>query len=269
MKHIILIVTWLSFINLATAQTGNYESGAKSAAIAHASVTLSDEWAIFNNIGALSSQEDLKAFVSHKIPYGLNELSTSTLGIVYPITNGSIGLGIFRFGGELLNEHRVNIGYSSKVGLASLGINLSYYQLHIEDGGTSNTFMIDFGGRFQITPALVFGAHISNVNQAKTQESEDSKIPTYMKAGVSYLPTSSLILNLDIEKSLDTPLRAKLGLEYMVIDKLYLRTGLVNQPLNSSFGIGYSVHKTTIDYAYSIHPELGGTHQLSLSYNIK
>jgi hypothetical protein len=49
-----LLLILLVFSNLATAQSVSALMGARSAALGYASATLSDEWALFNNIGGIS-----------------------------------------------------------------------------------------------------------------------------------------------------------------------------------------------------------------------
>lgn len=258
-----LLLSWA-----AMAQNGDYSIGARSAALAGSSVTLSDEWALFNNIGALADHQKFSVFGSYKNLYGISELSSIAAGVTLPIWNGTLGLGAFRFGGELLNEQRVNLGFSNRFGIVSLGLNTSYYQLNIENGGSSHNFMIDFGGRAEITPKLFFGAHISNINQAKISDNSGELVPTYMKSGISYRPLSSLMINAEVEKNLDDPMILKLGLEYRLVQMLHLRMGFKTEPFNGCFGLGFAPKRIKVDYSYNIHRELGDIHQLSFSYLI-
>ncbi|MCV9386587.1 hypothetical protein [Reichenbachiella ulvae] len=262
-----LISLMLSFT--AFGQNGNYSMGARSAALAGSSLTLSDEWALFNNIGALADHQHLSVFGTYKNLYGISELSSIAAGATLPLWNGTLGLGAYRFGGDLLNEQRVNLGFSNRFGIVSLGLNVSYYQLNIENGGRSQNFMIDFGGRAEITPQLLFGAHISNINQAEITEDTGELVPTYMKSGLSYRPITSLMINAEVEKNLDDPMILKLGLEHQLINMLSLRLGFRTEPFISNFGLGFSPHKIKIDYSYSIHKDLGDIHQISFAYLIK
>ena len=270
MKNLILTNVIVLLMSTALwAQQGNYQSGARSSALAHASITLSDTWSIFNNIGALAEVEAPELIGSYRIPYGISELSTVTIGGAYPALGGTFGAGIHRFGKDLYNEHRLSLGYSNKLGIVSLGINTCYYQVHIEGGGTDGNLMIDFGGRATLSRQLYFGAHISNINQATLSDNRHSQIPTYLKTGLSYRPNSGLMLNIEAEKSLETSLNLKAGLEYMIVDRIYLRTGIETISHISSFGAGFYPERLHVDYAYAIHPELGDIHEVSFSYQIQ
>ncbi|MEO9964352.1 MAG: hypothetical protein ABJF11_01105 [Reichenbachiella sp.] len=258
-----------SFSYALYAQNGNYGMGARSAALGGASLTLGDEWSLYNNIGGLAAARDKAIFTSIKNKYGLTEFTSLAFGGIYPIWGGTAGLGVFRFGDELFNEQRLNLGFSNQFGIVSLGLNIGYYQLNVEGAGSRKTLLIDFGGRAKLTEQLYFGAHVSNLNQARLSKTTDERIPTIMKTGLSYRPGNDLMINLEVEKDIDQDAVFKIGLEYYVIDQVVLRTGFHTQPFESSFGIGFTPGKINIDYAYNNNPDLGGIHELSLVYRFK
>lgn len=257
---------YLSFQYAALAQNGDYGMGARSAAIGGASVTIGDEWSLFNNIGGLANFEEKSIFTSFKNKYGISEFTSLALGGTYPMLGGTAGLGMFRFGDDLYNEQRVNLGFSNQLGIVSLGLNISYYQLNIEGAGSRKAMMIDFGGRAQLTEQLYFGAHVSNLNQAKLSTVTDERIPTVMKTGLSYRPSQDLMLNAEVEKVVDEDATFKLGLEYEIIENLRLRTGFRTKPFESTFGLGFYPGKFKADYSYNNNPDLGGIHEISLGY---
>ncbi|MEO9852413.1 MAG: hypothetical protein ABJH72_07425 [Reichenbachiella sp.] len=252
-----------------SAQNGNYGMGARSAALGGSSITIGDEWALFNNIGGLAAIQDKMIFTSVKNKYGISEFTSLAFGATYPIAGGTAGLGVFRFGDDLFNEQRLNLGFSNQFGIVSLGLNVSYYQLNIEGAGSRKTLLIDFGGRAKLTEQLLFGAHVSNLNQAKLSKVTDERIPTIMKTGLSYRPNSDLMINAEVEKEIDQEALLKLGLEYKVLDNFSIRTGFHTQPFESSFGLGFHPGKLNANYAYINNPDLGGIHEISISYKFK
>ncbi len=268
-NRIIILIFCLLVYSTADGQNGNYTMGARSAALANASVTLSDEWSVFNNVGALSYVESTSTFATYKNLFGLSEISTMAVGFTMPVLNGTMGLGAFRYGGDLFNEQRIHAGFSNRFGLVSLGAAASYYQLNIEGGGTRKAFMFDFGGHAKLSEQFYFGAHISNINQAKISEVTGERIPTYMKTGLSYRPNENVMINAEVEKSIDEALRFKFGLEYEIIASVFIRTGIITKPFNSNFGIGFDPGRLSVDYAYGNHSNLGDIHQFSFVYRIK
>ncbi|MEP2025364.1 MAG: hypothetical protein ABJH98_08735 [Reichenbachiella sp.] len=267
MKKLILLGLIYIFIQPESqAQNGNYAMGARSAAIGGTSVTLGDEWSLFNNIGGLANFQEKAIFTSFKNKYGISEFTSLALGAAYPILGGTAGLGMFRFGDDLYNEQRLNLGFSNQFGIVSLGLNVSYYQLNIEGAGSRKTAMIDFGGRAELTEQLYFGAHVSNLNQAKLSTVTDERIPTIMKTGLSYRPSMDLMLNAEVEKEVDKDAVLRLGLEYKILENLSLRTGFKTKPFESSFGLGFYPGKLKADYSYNNNPDLGGIHEISIGY---
>lgn len=249
-------------------QNGEYGIGARSAGMAFSSVTLEDEWALFNNVGALSYVESTAVFGSFKNLYGIPELTSLGFGFAQPLLNGTAGLGVFRFGGSALNEHRVNLGFSNRFGLVSLGANVSYFQLRIQDGLTRRTFMIDFGGHAKLSPQLIFGAHITNLNQAKTSEINDSRIPTLMKTGLSYRPGDRFSLNTEVQKAVDSGPRFSFGGEYRFLEQVAARMGFVTAPFSGHYGLGIYLGELNADYSFGNHSQLGDIHQISFTYRL-
>ena len=270
MKYTKFLVGFLLLFDYSLiAQNGDFSMGSRASAMADASVTLSDEWALFNNIGALADANSLSVFGSYKNLYGLSELSSVAIGMTSPLWNGTVGLGVHRYGGRSLNEHRANLGFSNRFGIVSLGLNVGYYQIAIENGGTTGNMLIDFGGQAQLTEQLYFGAHISNLNQAKLTTAFNRQVPTIMKAGLSYRPHEKLMINAEAQKSIDESLFFKVGLEYAIIEYLKLRAGIKTISFESDFGIGFNHRKVQLDYSYGFIPDLGNIHQFSFVYNIK
>ncbi|MBY0426054.1 MAG: hypothetical protein K2Q22_10490, partial [Cytophagales bacterium] len=116
---------------------------------------------------------------------------------------------------------------------------------------------------------LFFGAHIYNLNRAKLADYQNERIPTIMKAGLSYRPLKRLLVNIEVEKDLVFPVLYKAGIEYGLFDFLYLRTGINVDPLAGYFGAGINHKNFYFDYAFSRHQILGFTHHFSLSYRFK
>lgn len=271
LRHHITISFFFAFLFpfLVLAQNGRYESGARTNGMGNTSMTLSDEWSLFNNIGSLADVENTTVFASYQNRYGIVEFNTFTAGFVRPMLGGVLGIGAFRFGDELFNEQKINLGFSNKFGIVSLGVNVNYLQINIEGSGRKGILMIDFGGKASITKHLFFGAHISNLNQAELSEFTGEKVPTVMRAGLSYRPIEGLILNTDIEKELDVDANLKIGLEYQIIDKVQIRTGIKLEPFESSYGLGFDQGKIKINYALRNNPDIGDIHEISLGYQLK
>jgi len=254
---------------LAYSQSGSYQFGARSSAMGGASLTLVDEYSLFNNVGALGRVENHAVFAGYQNRYGITEFQVIGGGAVYTHSIGNIGVGHYKFGDDLFSEQRVHLAVGNTIQMVSLGLGLDIIQYHIESIGTIQTIAIEFGGVAEITPQLSFGMHIFNVAQAELDPELDEPLPTVMKGGMAYRPSDELTLTLEVEKDLDFDEIFKAGIEYKIINDVFLRTGISTQPFVAAFGIGFYPKRLKFDYSFLNDSELGNTHEITVAYQIR
>src|SRR5688500_9814606 len=226
MKHRLLLL--LLFLSRTTVFAGNdhIPLGARAAALSNASVGISDVWSLHNNVSGIARLEKPELGVFAENRFGMKAFSTVALvGAMNLSSNSGIGVQLFRFGDKLYNEQRLGIGFAHQLGQVSLGLKADLLQVHVEEFGSKRVVAFSFGGQSEVVPGLVFGAHVYNLNQAKLAEFEDERVPTVMKAGISYRPGKKVMLNVETEKDLELDADFKAGLEYQMNEKLALRTG--------------------------------------------
>jgi len=240
--------------------------GSRSQSMGNLKVNLQDAWTIFNNIGALDriSSSQIVIGVDHR--YNLKELSTFDLALALKSEIGSFGLNLSRFGGKLFNQQLVGIGYSQKLGIASFGLKADWFQTQIQDFGTGNSFVISLGGIAELGPKIQMGANFSNLNRSKISKYSEERLPTLISLGLSYFLSSELQIHLEAEKDILLKPTIKLGLEYSILDWVYLRTGINSNPSKINFGIGINPGKFHLDYGLGQNNALGSTHHLSFGY---
>ncbi|HXA03093.1 MAG TPA: hypothetical protein VNW99_13955 [Cytophagaceae bacterium] len=244
--------------------------GARSAGIGNASVTITDSWAFFNNISGTSELKNMQASCTFQNRFGIKVLNTGAAVFIYPIKFGVSSLGLSKFGDSHYSVQKVSAGFGHKIGHVSLGIKADYLQVAIEELNTRRAFLLEFGGISEITKQLVFGAHVYNINQASLiGGSKKEAVPVVMKAGLSYRPTKKLMLNVETQKDLNHKPSFKTGVEYFVVEKFCLRTGISTQSFMNFFGIGFNNQSLRIDYAFSSYAQLGISNELSLSYKLR
>ena len=69
-----------------------------------------------------------------------------------------------------------------------------------------------------------------------------------------------------IEQRLGHETSVGIGVEYLPITNLAIRSGIVSNPTVACFGVGYSMGGLRIDIAFSYHQRLGYSPHLSISY---
>lgn len=232
----------------------------------NANATIGDVWSIFNNIGGLSKINYSQATFSYDHRLGIDELTTLAAGVAIKSKNKALGLGISSFGSEHFSQNQIGIGFSNQLGIASLGIKVNYLQTSIEGFGRGAAAVIEFGGVAELTPELFFGAHINNVTRARFGKNSDDRLPTTIKAGISYRPATKVMVNIEAEKDILLDPLLKMGLEYNLMERVWARVGMNTNPGKFFFGMGFRPKRFHLDYALTQHPNLGNTHHFSFNY---
>lgn len=243
--------------------------GARAQGMGNASACLSDAWSLTQNIAGLASVEQPSAaFSGHTIP-SFEPFNRLAAVFVTPVRSGAAGFSAFRFGDDLYNEHVFSFGIAHTFGLASLGLKLNYIQYRAQGLETRTALSVSFGGIAQLTPQLLFGAHIVNVNQPVIHDDTGERIPTSLYAGISFRPSDKLLLSSEIEKDLHHPATVKSGMEYRFYENISFRTGFNLHPEAGFFGVGFLMRKLELDYALQLSHPPGFSHQATVLYKLK
>lgn len=245
-------------------------AGARAWGMANTSVAVADRFAVFNNQAALAGLTQTSVFTTFDTYYGLEGLNALSIGAVKNMRkNWTMGASVTRLGDKLYSQTALGVASAHTVGKISLGAKLSYFQVNF---GTLNisrkTLVAELGATAQITDKLTFGMHLYNLNQAQLFAYQRERLPTIMKAGVSYRPITKLLLATEVEKDVDFPTRFKAGIEYEITPNVFVRTGLNTQPNTNHVGFGFLAGSLTFDYALHTHPQLGWSHHVGLSYDL-
>ncbi len=267
----LLIFNFLLFFFVADAANDNFPIGARAIGLGNAVAANEDAWSTFNNIAGIARLDKVNVGAFFERRYSFSSFdqfaAVGSLPLaITPLKYGNVGVGMYRLGNDLYNEHRFNVGFAHNIMGVNLGIQAEYVQVAISEWSSKGNVVINFGGQVQIVKNLRFGAHIYNINQAKIATYKDERIPTIMKAGLSYIPFNRLQLNVELEKDVEKLARFKAGLEYGLYDKVFFRTGININPIKYFFGLGFVTKSVGLHYAVSVHEQLGLSHSLSISY---
>jgi len=262
---ILFLVFAVSFvISKVQAQSFDKEFGARSKGMGNANVANLDEWAIFNNVAGISAIEKGSVAFGYDRFFNVDGFDKVALAAVQPIKFGSLGLAAHRFGDEIYSEHLVSGAFANKIGFVRLGVRVNYFQMRVEEFGTSSAVLIDFGGIVELNPELSFGAYISNLTASKLNDESNSRLPVMMKLGFSYHPGDKIRLNADLYKDINYEPEFRVGLEYEIVKNVFIRTGLNTIPFKAFFGGGLKFGRFKIDYSIASTEFLGVSHQASV-----
>ena len=109
-------------------------------------------------------------------------------------------------------------------------------------------------------------AHIFSPWPVKISSSEDIYLPSVFRLGTGYKFSKKVIVSVEAEKDIETPVRIRFGTEYELIENLYLRAGMSTKPAEYSFGLGYNFKNVCLDLAFKNHQSLGFYSHIGLSY---
>ena len=272
MKYIFIkIAILVLFLNSNTsrAQFENFDIGARAVALNGAYTSLSNNsLSIFYNPSGLGQVKyrELSAYYS-PAPFGLTELSTASLTFAEPTKYGTLGLGIKTYGYELYRENNFILSYgNSYKGKLFYGLNLNYYNLKIQNYNSASAFGLDVGVMAYIYKSVRWGFFGKNITGSKIGEANE-KIAQVYRTGINYQPVSNVNLMLEAEKDVKYPVSVRAGFEYSLMDYIDLRAGVGSEPTSFTGGIGLHYNLFSLDYALYKSPDLGITHQGTITVN--
>lgn len=239
--------------------------GARLNGLANASVTLIDPFSVFVNPANLANttKPTLGLFADHR--YSLSGLNILALAYSQNYKSWGAGVGVARYGDELLNHTRVEFALAYKIRMVSLGAGVGYHQLMIMELGTASRALFQLGGRAELTPKLTYAASVYNLARAKVSSQSSIYYPVVMKMGLSYIAIKQVVLMGEVEKSSDSKTNFKAALEYSLLGYLQFRTGVNTFPSQGFLGVGLKWKGASLDYAISFHSRLGNVHALGLT----
>lgn len=241
--------------------------GAGAAALGEAAVTLSNAWAVQNNIGALATVEETSLVFGYSTRFHLQELTSFGCMAAMPLRQGVAAASFSRFGTGAYSLQEFGLGYSHQISFMSLGLRANYLQQSIEGLGSQGAIVLEAGGKAQLMPKLHFAAHAYNLSLSRMSRHTEDYIPVLLKAGIAYLPADNIQLLLQTLKELDHPARFSAGLEYGIVEGLQLRTGIMTKPVVAAFGLGFNPGNFVFDYAFRHQNTIGVSHHISIGYS--
>lgn len=248
----------------------NLPVGARSVALGHASVNLQDIWSAHHNQAGLANLERIGGGIYYESRFTMAALSLKGGVAALPFDFGTFGVSVTSFGYSLYSESKVGLAYAMKLGEnVRMGVQFNYHRTQIAEGyGNANLFTGEVGLQADITEALSVGAHVYNPTLTSQADYNNERIPTTIRLGASYQFNEKFFLSVEGHQNIYDKAQFRAGMEYHIIEQLYLRGGISTNPTLASFGFGLKLKKFFIDVASSYHATLGFSPQVSLSYNM-
>lgn len=249
-----------------------YWTGSRSQSLAGASVALSDCWSVYGNQAGLAGIEKPVIAGSFQNRFLVSELSTRSGLVVIPVQSSVFAVSVLQFGKIPFRQEKFGLTYARGISpQLKFGVQFNYYRLFLpEDNRSAGTAALELGVQYLLGSELVLGFHIMNPYTTSIKmRSGNYKYPSEINFGAAYHLSDSFNLMAELENDFGSHLMVKSAMEYIILEKLFLRMGVSGKPYQLSAGIGFQVKKLSIDLATSYNQYLGNSPSVSFQYQFR
>lgn len=235
--------------------------------MAGAGLLLEDPFSGFCNPAGLAGLRNAEISASHEMPYLTNDLSVSSLSLVFPASPGVFGFNGSSAGFSLWREIRTGVSFARKFGPRfSAGVQIDGFFARVpEDIPVRPVFTWEAGLLSQPVADLLIGVHLFNPIQADYPDTRNQRLPVSFAFGAGYRFAGKILLAAEAEKDLLYPIIFRAGIEYEPVANIFLRYGY-NSVKGYAAGLGLHFSHFIIDVAFTKHLQLGYTPSLTLGY---
>jgi hypothetical protein len=280
------VALWLAFLVLLTGGAFAYvfdcvDVSSKARGMGGAWVaSVDDATAMFYNPGALVLSRSPYAYASYLKPNSQDFESLTFLALSIPVrSNHAIGFSYRDFGVEyrdkkLLGESTLSLAYGLCLmkdihSELYLGANVNLYSLEFGSTGTMDlgeetTLGVDLGFLGILRQRTRLGFLMKNINEPSVGKGTGEALPQWITAGVAYEPYYGVVTELDVRSLRGEKAEIHMGMQFTVTEFLALRCGFQTNPNSITGGITAGIEPLEIDYSYSSHSVLPGTHHVAI-----
>jgi len=248
-----------------------YPSGARSAAMGHASVSMVDFWAAFNNQAGISEINHICAGVYFENKYLIKNLNLKSAALIIPVSKGVFSISILNFGNHLFHENKYGLAFAKSFSKTLYtGIQLDIIETNIGDVyGKKYNGTFEAGICVKLNNKITIGVHCFHPLNVKLADYNNERISAIFRYGISYHVSEQIDLTSEICKNIYSKPVLRMGFEYELNKFAVIRTGISTNPMQQSFGIGLKHKGFIIDFSSSTHQVLGLSPQFSLLSNLQ
>lgn len=259
-----LLVNYYSF-----SQNDDNYSGARSAGMGKAGLTLTDAWSVLNNPAGTATLSNYNLGLYYESRFLMKELSNVAFVFTSPLMSGNINFATTFFGYSTFSQTKFALGYSQQLFRNFyMGLQLNYFLINQSEYYKNlNSMTFELGINYKIIQNLNIAAYVFNPINAGYFENYSTKMPIAMKLGLSYLFSNKFLIAIETGKAINGIIPVfKAGLEYTLRNHFAFRAGIALKNIEYSAGFGYFNDNLRIDIAYSYHQILGHTPKISVNY---
>lgn len=278
MKKIILISLILIQSALLLAVFDDYQPSARARGMGNAFTAVADDAnaLFYNPAGLTSTTYGIKLGFSNLYNQEFSEFKTAAVGAKLPGKLGTLALGARMLDVDfedytLMSEQIWSIGHGFTLlkdihSEISFGYSGNFYNLTMDGENDESAIGIDLGAMALLHGRTKFAFAATNINKAKMGKENQIDLPNRLSLGVSYTPYDRVTTSVEVRKDFAKETEFMGGVEARVFEPLALRFGVHQNPATYNAGASFYVENVEIDYSYSHHAVLNGTHYFSVGY---
>jgi hypothetical protein len=237
--------------------------------LSDATVGLSDCWSVFGNQAGLAGINRPVVGGSFQNRFLVNELSTRTGLLVLPVQSSVFAFSLSQFGQIPFRQEKYGLAYARHIApKLNFGLQFNCYRLFLsEENRSVSSYGAELGIQYLFTDRLIVGIHVMNPYRTAVKlNSGMFRYPSRINIGAYYRLSDLFSLTSEIENDFGDHFILKTGIEYAILEKLFLRAGVSGKPYQLSAGIGFQVKKLLMDLATTYNPYLGNSPSVSFQY---
>jgi hypothetical protein len=244
--------------------------GARMAALSGSAITHSDAFAGFHNLSSAAQSKGSSFAFFGQSPYGITEIKDVGAAILQHLGNGVMGVVFRSYGNTEFNRQRMNLGYALPLSdKFKVSASMGYSSTRISHGyGKAHTLWTNIGATYDVRKdwkwAAVIDLPASALNNAEEQ-------PATLRIGTTYCFGEQVALSAQVISTTNaqSSVSYSFGLEYFPTEVLAVRFGMNTFWQTWSLGVGTRWKNYSFDASAVLHPQLGLTPQISLTYEME
>ena len=246
-----------------------FSPGPRYQALADASVGLSGCWSVFGNQAGLAVIDRPEIAGSFQDRFLVSELSTRSGLFVFPVQSSVCAISIYQFGKNPFRQEKFGFAYARQLfPQLNFGVQFNYFQMFLsEDNRSVGTSGLELGFQYLFVKKLVLGFHVLNPYKTGIRTLSGTFLyPSRINFGVLYHLSDVFSIATELDNEFNRQFIVKTGLEYIILENLFLRTGISGKPYQLSAGIGFKVKELIMDLATTYNQYLGNSPSISFQY---
>ncbi len=258
----------LLLINILHSQNNININNAASMALGGNTTTLSASQSILGNPATFAKEDYHSLYtIGAQNRFQLAGLNLLHAGAMFKQKSNAFAVAIQYNGVPDFKQYGIGISYGRRLfSKLDIATRLHFSQLDLNAYGKKSIVDADLGLYSTLNKEISFGFWAKNLIHSKVNSVENTE--TALHLGFCYAPSDKVKFCVESEKYLSQTVRLKAGIEYNAAKNLAIRAGFQSSPAMPSFGVGYFVKKLKLDLAAALHPTLGLTTALNVSFSI-